>query len=123
MRVLICGDRNWTDRESIDSLLATLPRETTTIIHGNAKGADRIAGEIAEGYGMDVEFYPAMWNLYGRAAGPKRNAKMLEKGRPEYIVYYHADLASSKGTRNMVNQAREAGLPVLNGLRIRRFIA
>ena len=52
MRVLICGDRNWTDRAAIGRDVLTLPKGTT-VIHGNARGADRSAGEIAHAHGLE----------------------------------------------------------------------
>ena len=50
MRVLITGDRNWDtliERETIISRLNDLDIDTI-IIHGDAKGVDRIAGEYWE---------------------------------------------------------------------------
>ena len=43
MRVLVCGDRNSTDRAAIGRYALTLPKGST-VIHGNARGADRSDG-------------------------------------------------------------------------------
>jgi YspA, cpYpsA-related SLOG family len=111
MRVLICGDRNWTDRRRIRWYLKTLP-VGSVIIHGNAPGADRIAGELASELGFEVIAFPAQWWRYGRAAGPLRNKQMIDEGRPDKVAYAHDDLDASTGTRGMVAQARSAGIPV-----------
>lgn len=113
MRVLVCGDRNWINRDLIYRDLFDLPRGEITIIHGAARGADSIAGEVAKELGYKVEAYPADWEKHGRAAGPIRNKKMLEEGKPNLVLAFHNDLESSKGTKHMVKIAREAKVPVL----------
>ena len=115
MRLLICGDRNWSDRRSIESYLSCYSPELTTVIHGGARGADSIAGEIAENLGMGVEVFPADWHRFGRAAGPVRNRKMLD-AHVDLVVWFHLDIESSKGTKNMVTQARLAGIVVIDGM-------
>ncbi len=110
MRVLVCGDRNWTDVELIRD---NLPHETTVVIHGACRGADKIGGEVAESLGIPVEVFPAQWKRYGRGAGPIRNKQMLDEGKPDLVLAFHPDLLKSKGTRNMVTLARKKGLPVI----------
>jgi len=115
VRILVTGDRNWTDEQTILAALVGLKaREGTavTIIHGAARGADTIAGRIAKELGFDVEAYPADWNKYGKAAGPIRNKQMLREGKPQGVLAFHDDLFHSRGTRNMVEISKSAGLPV-----------
>lgn len=111
MRILVCGDRHWTNRIAIHGQLATLPKGTV-IIEGAASGADQIAGFCARSLGFDVQEFPANWAKYGRAAGPIRNKQMLTEGKPDQVWAFHADIASSKGTANMVAQSKAAGIPV-----------
>src|SRR5688500_11325531 len=110
MRVLICGDRGWSDRQAIAEFVELLS-DDSVVIHGGARGADRMAGEEAAARGLEVIEVKADWARYGRAAGPIRNAAMLDED-PELVVAFHEDLSESKGTANMVKQARKAGLPV-----------
>lgn len=114
MRVLVCGSRNWTDRQRIADLLEALPAPASvTIVHGGARGADRIAGEEAQRLGMRVEIHPADWERYGRAAGPIRNREMAESGVDACIAFLQETPdAPSRGTRNMIEQARKSGIPV-----------
>lgn len=115
MRVLICGDRNWTDIETIADCIRVLPLHST-VIHGAARGADSIAGALAgTAPTLDVESYPAKWDRYGRAAGPIRNQQMLDEGKPDLVLYFHDNLAQSKGTADMVRRAQKAGIPVRQG--------
>lgn len=111
MRVLVCGDRNWADYVAIRRELSKCPRGTV-VIEGDCRGADRIAGEVAEALGFEVVRYPANWAAFGRGAGLVRNRQMLMEGKPDVVLAFHADLAASRGTANMLAQARAAGVPV-----------
>jgi len=93
-------------------VLANYPAGTV-VIHGAQRGADTIAGEIAEAMGFEVIPYPADWHKHGRAAGPIRNQQMLDEGKPTEVAAFHNDLAHSKGTGDMVRRARRAGLLVM----------
>ncbi len=105
--VLLCGDRNWTDRGTIRAWIAKLQDwGYDTVVEGEARGADKIAREEAEAAGMNVIQVPASWELYGRAAGPIRNTKMLTYS-PELVVAFHPDIEHSKGTRNMAAASRK----------------
>lgn len=83
------------------------------VIEGEAKGADTMARNAAIHLGIHVERYPADWEKFGRAAGPIRNLKMLMEGKPTHVIAFHDDIGKSKGTKDMINQARKAGLDVL----------
>jgi len=111
MKVLICGDRHWTDRHIICDMMSFFDISNTVIIHGGARGADTIAGDCAKELGIETIVYPADWNKYGRAAGPIRNKKMLGEN-PDYIVAFHDNIELSKGTKHMASIGRDAGIPV-----------
>lgn len=110
LRILVSGDRNWTDKEAIRRELEK--RLPCVVIHGCARGADTLAGQVAFELGMEVVTFPAEWHLYGKAAGPRRNQTMLDLGKPDLVLAFHADLANSKGTKHMVEIARTAGVSV-----------
>jgi hypothetical protein len=116
--VLICGDRNWDDEWIIQSIVwgacCTGHEEPCdTIIQGNARGADRMAAAACEGYDdINVDDFLANWAEHGKAAGPIRNQRMLDEGKPDVVVAFHDSLATSKGTADMVRRAVKAGLPV-----------
>ena len=119
-RILICGDRNWTDKQLIrEVLLEHLNPEVDFIIHGDARGADRLGAEVAQELGVSVDHvlaFPADWNQYHRAAGPIRNQQMLTEGKPTLVLAFHNCITTSKGTKDMICKALKAGLPVyLNG--------
>ncbi len=111
-------NRTWNDVRAIRRELSKLPPAIgVTIIHGAARGADRLAGNEAKRLGMEVIEFPADWARYGRAAGPIRNRQMLDEGKPDLVLAFSSTLPehwkqSGKGTANMVKQASSRGVPV-----------
>jgi hypothetical protein len=110
VRVLVCGDRNWTEQVPIYMRLRQLPRDTV-VIHGCARGADTIGGQVARSLGFKVLEFPADWDKYGKGAGPIRNQQMLDEGKPELVLAFHRNFADSKGTKDMVSRAKKANIP------------
>lgn len=110
MKVLICGDRNWADPVTINNFISILPKNTI-IIQGEARGADTIAKKLGEAGGYTVKGFKANWKQYGRAAGPIRNHQMIDEGKPDLVVAFHNNIHQSRGTKNMLLQAAEQGIP------------
>lgn len=112
MRVLVCGSRDWADRDALDAALdrAAGVVRVTEVIHGSARGADTMAGEWAARRRIPVTAFPADWQNLGKRAGVVRNRTMLDLGRPGLVIAF--PLGASPGTRHMVTIARVAGLPV-----------
>jgi hypothetical protein len=112
VKVLICGDRNWDDKAFIRKRMRALEPDTI-VVHGAAKGADSLAGEVAEEMGFEVHPYPAAWGVFGRAAGPIRNTQMLDEEEPDMVWGFHDWIENSKGTRDMMRQAQRRGVPFM----------
>ena len=112
MRVLCCGDRNWSSYKIIRRELEKL-RSDTIIIEGCANGADSISGDIASEIGYRLLEFPADWNKYGRAAGPIRNKQMLDEGKPDLVLAFHSNIENSRGTKNMIEQAKKRGIVII----------
>ena len=110
MRVLVCGSRYFDNEPFIFDELRKLP-EGTTIISGGATGADSIAHKFAKLNEYPVKVFQAEWSKYGRAAGPIRNQKMLDEGKPDLVLAFFKEKYSA-GTVDMVSRAREAGVEV-----------
>lgn len=110
MKVLICGDRNWQDRELIHSWVDKLAYQGyNTIIEGEARGADQISRELGEELWFTVLRFPADWDKYGRAAGPIRNRQMLDE-KPDLVLAFHNNIQTSKGTADTVREAKRRGI-------------
>ena len=66
MRVLVCGDRNWNDPWVIYDVLSKLNKDTV-IIHGGARGADTMAGTVANSLGLEVIVIKAEWEKFNKS--------------------------------------------------------
>lgn len=111
-RVLICGGRNFDDLSVMSAVMMGFWREhgyPAAVIHGDAAGADRCAGQWAERHGVKVEPYPADWERHGRAAGPIRNQQMLDEAKPDIVIAF----PGGRGTTDMVRRAEAAGIEIL----------
>jgi hypothetical protein len=97
MRVLVCGGRDFRDREYLTRMLNGLPFKTTIVIHGGARGADTLAGEWAAARGLHCAVVNALWDYAGANAGMLRNVAMLLL-QPEYCVAFEG----GHGTADMV---------------------
>lgn len=113
MVILVCGDRNWTDFILIHSTLKKFEHTATLVVHGDARGADTLAGQAAEALYIPVQEFPADWDAHGKSAGPIRNIHMFTQSNPDLVIAFHDDLEHSKGTKHMVNIARSHGVKTL----------
>lgn len=146
MRILVCGGRKfgdlvslnhrrdhpqWAKREeeykTLMEVLWELAEEYSTeynpddnwlpsdieIISGGAKGADSIAEDWATIAYCKCHVFEAEWGKYGKSAGPVRNKRMLDEGRPDLVLA----CPGGSGTANMVEQARKAGVKVIELVR------
>ena len=113
-RVLICGSRDWTNRGAIVSALLSIgPENIECVIEGECRGADRLGRVVARDLEISVMKFPADWVTYKKAAGPIRNKQMLDEGKPTIVLAFHKDLKNSRGTADMLRQARKAGVSVV----------
>lgn len=124
-RLLICGSRAWTDAKPIEQQVRLMRDELEVVIEAEATGADRIARMVAQANGVPVLPFPADWSVHaegwcrcrrpGRtcpAAGPRRNRRMLDEGRPTLVVAFTDDFENPRsGTRGMCRMAVRAGVP------------
>lgn len=113
MKVIVCGGRDYQDRERVFSTLDEIHAETpiTMLIQGGAKGADDLAfrwGMHVKGGHMELLTVHAEWEKYGRRAGPIRNAQMLEE-KPDLVIAF----PGGRGTANMIRQTLDAGVRLI----------
>lgn len=113
LRVLVCGDRDYTDTFPIYPVLDQFATsQTLHIIHGACRGVDTTAKNYANERKIGQTPFPADWNM-GRRGGPIRNRQMIVEGKPDLVLAFHGDISSSTGTKNMIDQAKKAGLKVI----------
>lgn len=110
MTVLVTGSRTWNSWAQLTIKLDVLKeRGFTKLIHGGARGADYIAGEVGHALGYAVTAYPADWSK-GKGAGFARNQQMLETKPDLVLACFMA--RRTPGTSDMVRRAKGAGVPV-----------
>lgn len=108
MRVLVCGGRDYHESDTVWMLLNDFA--PTVVIHGACpRGADKAADQWAKRMRRSVEAFPADWDTHGRAAGPIRNQRMLDEGKPDLVLAF----PGGRGTADMVRRAKKAGVRVI----------
>lgn len=111
MRVLVCGGRNFGDKQYVWKKLQEIFNSTfpSCVITGGAHGVDSFAKEWADNNCLDTEIYNADWQIHGKAACPIRNQQMLDEGKPDLVVAF----PGGRGTADMVSRAKKAGIKVI----------
>jgi hypothetical protein len=117
VRIQITGSRDFTNDLTIARALGYVlgftqePFSKFIVVHGGARGADRLAGEVARSLNMTVEVHRADWKKYGSKAGPMRNRVMLGL-KPDVCLAFFKEGAKNIGTSDMVRICKERGIPV-----------
>lgn len=122
-RIIVAGGRDFNDynllcRTIVDYFSENISRDTDHLRHnvefisGTAKGADNLGETFAHKYGFEVVRFPADWDVYGKSAGPRRNAEMAKYAAEENGVLIAFWDGKSRGTRSMIDLANRYGLEV-----------
>jgi hypothetical protein len=85
-----------------------LPPSDTVIISGAATGADTAAIDWAVVNWCQFLEFPADWKKLGPSAGPIRNQRMIDEGKPDLVLAF----PGGTGTADMVRRAKAAGIKV-----------
>jgi hypothetical protein len=113
-RVLITGDRNGVSEKLIEHELGLLKalHPKLIIIGGGAPGVDTQCKLWCYRNSVHFAEVKALWDTRHRGAGPQRNAAMLWL-QPHEVHAFHHKIAESRGTKDMIKQATNAGVPVV----------
>lgn len=110
--VAIVGSRSWQDKNAVYRYVDSLPEETV-VISGGAPGVDTLAAiatkqRIRLGADLRFDVIPAMWDVYGKSAGMKRNGAIVALA-DRIVAFWDGQ---SRGTADTIAKARRAGKPV-----------
>lgn len=123
IRVLVFGGRSYANKARVVEVLDRIHRERviSLIVHGDCNehlrqrklpadaGADQFADAWARWRGVPVARFPALWDAYGTAAGPKRNRWM-----PEHVaIDLGVGFPGGSGTGHMAQVLRERLIEVM----------
>lgn len=109
---IVCGGRDYDDYASVERALFDCLKEcffNPTIVQGGASGADALARRWAAESSVPCITVPADWKRHGKAAGPKRNQRMLDEHAVDLVVAF----PGGRGTADMVRRAKARGVRVL----------
>jgi predicted Rossmann-fold nucleotide-binding protein len=108
-RIVVTGGRDFSDALLVEKSLDAILRKhgISAIIQGGADGADRLCAEWGWERQIPVATFNADWKAHGKAAGPKRNQRMIDEGRPDAAVAF----PGGRGTADMVGRLASAGIP------------
>lgn len=84
------------------------------LLHGNARGADRLAGVWAHNRYVSIRSMPARWKADGDAAGPLRNEDMAQRLILEKPSCLCVAMPGGNGTLDMMNRCRDYDIPLLD---------
>lgn len=105
-RILVCGGRDYDDRDTLFEALDYYNPEV--VISGGARGADMLAERWAKARDVVHWIYPARWKVDGKSAGPLRNIRMFDNSHPDLVLAF----PGGRGTAHMVAHAKRAGCEV-----------
>ena len=120
IRIIIAGGRNFSDyvllEKEVSKIISHLKEKCqnkqVSVVCGDARGADTLGSKYAAFNNIHVYHFPAKWNLYGKQAGPVRNAQMAvfskEDNNIGVLIAFWDGL--SKGTKSMIELAKEKHL-------------
>lgn len=110
LKVIIAGGRDLTNynllKYTCDVILKG--QVNVEIVSGCARGADSLGEQYAKEKGFNIKEFPANWDLHGKAAGYIRNKEMANYANV-LIAFWDG---KSKGTKHMINLAKEHNLIV-----------
>ena len=111
LRVLVCGGRNYRDQEHVWTFLSELNAKQPIglLIHGAATGADRLAQAWARNRLIPDREFESNWPVDGAAAGPMRNQRMIDEGKPDLVVAF----PGGPGTTDLMQRAKMHGVKVI----------
>lgn len=107
-KIAVVGSRDYEYLEKVSRFIDSLPIECE-IVSGGGGVVDNLAEQRAKKRGMKVKIFRADWKKYGKAAGPMRNSQIVEYC--DSVVAFWDGM--SKGTKDTITKAENAGKPVL----------
>jgi len=111
IRMLVCGGRDYADKDTVflelDAILAD--NVIDCVMQGAATGADHLARLWCLSREVDCLNFKADWDRDKKAAGPIRNQRMIDEGKPNLVVAF----PGGRGTTDMVSRAKKARIQVI----------
>ncbi len=104
----IIGSRDFGRLDLVRAFVRRL-REDAQIVTGDAAGVDLTAKQEADDNYIPCRVVPAAWGKLGKRAGVARNPEIILQA-DKVVAFWDK---KSRGTKNGIDIARRAGLPLL----------
>lgn len=114
MILLVTGGRQFNDLEMAFDAIAAIHEAMpiSLLVHGDATGADTLAGDVAKEIGINVVKCPANWTKYKKGAGHVRNKFMLDMFEIDLVLAF----PGGNGTADMKRQSATAEIDVIEAV-------
>ena len=109
-KVVVAGGRDFTNynllKKKVDNILSQKKlTHKILILSGKSIGADCLGEIYALENNLEILSYPADWDKFGKKAGVKRNAEMINDA-DALIAFWNGN---SRGTKYMIDIATKKG--------------
>lgn len=108
MKTIIAGSRKGFTYEDVVKAMKKISWKPKEIISGGCDGVDTFGEQWAKKRGIDINVIHAFCHSEGKQAGPNRNRRMADEADALVALWD----GESKGTKNMIAEARKRGLKV-----------
>jgi len=118
--ILVCGGREFKDADYLaevlhDTLMTVrthFPDQRMVIVHGDGRGADKLAGAWANKFNIPCFKIPAEWDLWDKGAGMMRNQQMLDWVPVDRVIAFDG----GPGTADMCKRSTLKHIPVTHAV-------
>lgn len=105
--IAVIGSRSFNNYDLLKNTLNSNYVDIEQIVSGGANGADKLVEKYCREYNININIYYPEWNLYGKAAGPIRNEKII-RNCDEVVAFWDG---ISPGTKSSINFAKKFNKP------------
>ena len=111
IRLLLTGDKNWTNKEIINDILSNYDPEKYTIFVREGRGS-RLIQTLARRKQFRTISIKALWDKYGNKAGLIRNDHIIKQQRPEKVYCFHNWIEYGNGIDHLIKLCKIEEVPV-----------
>lgn len=109
LKLIVAGGREFQKYYTLEkAIMENFDLNNLEIVSGGARGADKLGEMFARKHKINVKVFPALWDVYGKSAGYRRNEEMAAYA-DEAIVFWDR---KSKGSKHMIEYMKNIGKKV-----------
>ena len=118
MNIGIVGSRNFNNYDMLKAAVLKVLEEwiikvqdVENIVSGGANGVDKLVEKFSDEFKINKILFPVTkeeWNTYGKAAGPRRNIKIVNAST--HLISFPS--RNGSGTQSTISLAEKKGIPV-----------